>query len=65
MNFTNPLDGGPTFASGQMAHWERRGEDFDTLVLRPSILSTPPYGCGWHGFVGGVDGTQPGEVVTV
>lgn len=56
------MDGGPPVGAPS---WDRAGDTFETLVLRPSILSTPPFGCGWHGYVGGADGTQPGEVVTV
>lgn len=59
--FTNPLDGGPPF--DHRVTWKRTGETFDTLVLRPSILNKSR--CGWHGFVGGQSGDQPGEVVTL
>ncbi len=64
--FRNPIggDGGISWADG-INTWERRGEDFDTLVTSPSILSNKEKGgCGWHGFIGGSDGSRPGEVVT-
>lgn len=60
--FTNPLDGGPPQVSAHPT-WERTGDTFDTLIVRPSILSdTAKGGCGWHGFIGGSGGDQPGEV---
>jgi len=38
--------------------WDRQGESFDTLTLRPSILRLKwkdragrEHGCGWHGFI--------------
>lgn len=46
-----PLDGGPPISNHC---WERAGDTFDTLTLKPSILRVNPerYGCcGWHGFV--------------
>jgi hypothetical protein len=61
--FRNPLDGGAQHGGPSRPSWERTGETFDTLVLRPSILRVGD--CGWHGFVGGAAGNQPGEVVTV
>lgn len=65
VGFANPLDGAPPYDPRPGAQWTRQGETFDTLVLRPSILSVAGKGgCGWHGFVGGADGSQPGEVVT-
>lgn len=49
--FENPLDGGPPLHD-EHARWQRSGETFDALTLRPSILrSTDEGGCGWHGFV--------------
>lgn len=49
--FANPMDGGPTHEPAQ-ASWERTGETFATLTLRPSILrSKARGGCGWHGYV--------------
>ena len=53
--FRNPLDGGPCL-DGSGHRWDREGESFDTLTLRPSILRLG--GCGWHGFV------TNGEVTT-
>jgi len=47
--FANPLDGHPSdYPSG----WQREGNTFETLTLRPSILRSPKRGgCGWHGFL--------------
>lgn len=56
--FTNPLDGGPPVVAEPHPTWVRTGETFETLTLTPSILRTPPMGCGWHGFV------TNGEVLT-
>jgi hypothetical protein len=53
--FANPLDGGP---NEHPKGWQREGESFDALTLRPSILrvkwkdqSGREHGCGWHGFI--------------
>ena len=46
--FTNPLDGGAPYIPDHPT-WERTGDTFETLTLRPSILRVG--GCGWHGFV--------------
>jgi hypothetical protein len=51
VGFRNPLDGGPPVDPRDGAQWERTGDTFDTLTLWPSILSNPPHGCGWHGYV--------------
>jgi len=51
VGFSNPLDGGPAYDPRPGAQWARTGDTFETLTLRPSILRTPPFGCGWHGFV--------------
>jgi len=40
-----PLDGGPPL---QEHAWERTGDTFDTITLRPSILHHP---CEWHGYI--------------
>lgn len=65
VDFTNPLDGGPA-NNDRRPTWHRTGETFDTLVLQPSILSDAAKGgCGWHGYVGGPNGDQPGMVVTL
>ena len=63
--FSNPLDGGPPYEPGR-ATWQRTGDTFETLTLRPSILRVKwrdtkghEHGCGWHGFV------TNGEVTTV
>ncbi len=53
--FTNPLDGGPQLECTR--GWQRTGDTFETLTLRPSILRVG--GCAWHGFV------TNGEVTTV
>lgn len=48
--FENPLDGSEAPSSGPK--WERTGDTFETLTLKPSILRTRDKGgCGWHGFV--------------
>jgi hypothetical protein len=60
--FSNPLDGGPPHDPGHTT-WERTGETFETLITRPSIQRVG--GCNWHGFIGGSDGSHPGEVTTV
>jgi hypothetical protein len=51
--FANPIDGGPNeFPKG----WQREGETFEALTLRPSILRMS--GCRWHGFI------TNGEILT-
>ena len=61
IRFTNPLDEGSKLSEEEYGPaWERTGETFETLTLRPSILrSKDKGGCGWHGFVtnGEVTGT--------
>lgn len=65
VGFANPLDGGPAFEGGG-PKWVRTGDTFETMTLQPSILRVPGKGgCGWHGYVGGPAGDQPGEVVTL
>jgi len=65
VSFQNPLDGGAPF-NDQTPKWTRVGDTFETMTLQPSILSVEGKGgCGWHGYVGGPGGDQPGEVVTV
>lgn len=59
VGFRNPLDGGAAHDPRPGAQWERSGDTFESLTLMPSILCTPPYGCGWHGWV------RNGEVITV
>ena len=54
IEFNNPLDGGPPMADPG-ARWDRTGETFETLTLRPSLQRIG--GCGWHGFI------TAGEVV--
>jgi hypothetical protein len=47
--FSNPLDGGaPVINQGQPT-WDREGDDFESLTLRPSIARVG--GCAWHGFL--------------
>ena len=43
--FANPFDGG---APRYEVTWQRTGDAFETLTLRPSILRND---CGWHGFI--------------
>lgn len=39
--------------------WEREGDTFETLTLKPSVLRIQSRGqCGWHGFI------TNGEVTT-
>lgn len=57
--FTNPLDGGAP--PDPRTTWDREGDTFETLTLRPSILrSRDRGGCGWHGFV--TSGEVTGQV---
>lgn len=50
--FRDPIDGGPARVSDGEPSWERTGETFDALTLRPSILRDQAKGgCGWHGFI--------------
>lgn len=49
--FENPTDGGPRLEGYTKTLWQRTGDTFETLTLTPSILRTPPRGCGWHGFI--------------
>lgn len=48
VHFKNPLDGGPC-KSGNAPAWDRTGDAFETLTLRPSLLRMG--GCGWHGYL--------------
>lgn len=50
-----PLEG-PAIHYGQ-TFWQRTGDTFENLTLKPSILRLGV--CGWHGFV------TNGEVTTV
>ena len=65
VSFANPLDGGPAL-KGKSPKWDRTGETFEDLTLRPSILRTvnPELpialrGYTWYGFV------TNGEIKTV
>lgn len=56
--FRNPLDGGPPL-HGEQHLWDRTGETFEALTLRPSILRAKEKGgCGWHGFITAGEVTQ-------
>ncbi len=46
--FANPLDGGPR-VEGFHAYWQRTGDTFEALTLRPSLLRRAA--CGWHGYL--------------
>lgn len=46
--FSNPLDGGPA-VEVHAPTWEREGDDFTNLTLRPSIQRMQ--GCRWHGWI--------------
>jgi hypothetical protein len=53
--FSNPVDGGPPPLEGQgraRAHfWQREGDTFETLTLRPSIKFPEDGPEHWHGFI--------------
>jgi hypothetical protein len=49
VQFKQPLDGGPPPDKSGAPLWDRTGETFENLTLRPSILRKD--GCGWHGFI--------------
>jgi hypothetical protein len=53
--FVNPVDGRPKAAEGQStrkdAYWQREGETFETLTLRPSIKFPEQGPEHWHGYV--------------
>lgn len=59
VHFSNPLDGGAPLVHEPFPSWQRTGDTFETLTLTPSILRTPPRGCGWHGYI------TNGEVIAV
>lgn len=48
LHFKNPLDGGESTAADRVS-WQRTGDSFENLTLRPSILRLG--GCAWHGFL--------------
>jgi hypothetical protein len=54
--FAVALDGTPG-GYGERG-WQRTGDTFETLTLRPSILRMGSDSCGWHGFI------TDGEVTT-
>ncbi len=59
--FTPALDGASKPSPQQNgAHWQRRGDTFETLVLSPSIRCTG--WCHFHGFIGGSSGQMPGSI---
>jgi hypothetical protein len=71
--FTPALDGAArTSPQSNGAHWQRRGDTLETLVLSPSIRSVcgrcvrqadpACTGCHFHGYVGGSSGQMPGFV---
>ena len=49
VEFNNPLDGGPPHDPRPAARWDRTGDTFETLTIRPSIQRIG--GCGWHGYI--------------
>lgn len=58
ITFANPADGlGPFDPGPNRSRWERKGTDFETLTLTPSIQRILPHPC-WHGFV------TNGEIIT-
>ena len=46
IEFDKPLDGGPPHGEH---YWNRTGDTFETLTLRPSIQRIG--GCEWHGYL--------------
>jgi hypothetical protein len=56
VHLKQPLDGGPPIVSEPRPTWDREGDTFESLTLRPSIQRVD--GCRWHGFV------TNGEVTT-
>lgn len=54
--FENPVDGLGDLGPGTGPYWERKGDDFETLSLTPSIRRLDA--CKWHGYV------TDGEVLT-
>lgn len=58
--FANPF--GNEVANRMHVHgWEREGETFESLTLRPSILRSRSHGgCGWHGYI--TDGNVHGQI---
>ncbi len=61
VHISNPMDGGKSYASPGQPSWDRTGDTFETLTLKPSIqrLTVNDKGCKWHGFV------TDGEIITV
>jgi len=49
--FKEPIDGKGDYETHGAPSWDRKGDDFETMTLHPSILRTDPKGCCWHGFV--------------
>lgn len=47
--FRNPLDGGEPYISPNQPTWDRTGDTFETLTLKPSIQRMD--NCRWHGFL--------------
>lgn len=59
VEFSNPLDGGPCHTDDGHT-WDRSGDTFETITLKPSIRATRPHGCGWHGYI--TNGEVTGKV---
>jgi len=49
VKFSNPLDGGPPAVSPGEPTWDRTGETFESLTLKPSLQRMEA--CRWHGFI--------------
>ena len=60
LDFANPVDGGPSVQGDKGHQWERRGDEFQTMKLLPSIQRVGD--CEWHGYIGK---DIPGEVTTL
>lgn len=52
VSFKNPLDGGAAMLDADEPSWQRYGEHFAGITLRPSIhRAKEKGGCGWHGWI--------------
>lgn len=50
--FSNPIDRGASHKNKDEPTWNRMGNTFETLTLRPSIMRNEEKGgCGWHGYI--------------
>lgn len=49
VGFKNPIDGGAPYASDGQPLWDRTGDTFETITIKPSILRKEE--CKWHGYL--------------